>query len=269
MRQDRRIADGEPYFEERGSGEPVLFIHGLGSSMRDWRPQMDFFSRTHRVISYDVRGHGGSPVPAEPYDMRALASDAARLLEQRGAAPAHVVGLSMGGAIAFQLLADRPDLIRSAVITNSAPELILRTVAQRGAILVRIAIVSTLGTRAMGTVLARRLFPGDGGAKLRRAFIDQVGSMGRKPYIYALRAMVGWSVADSLASMDRPVLILASDRDYSAVALKRAYAARMPRAEVVVVPNARHALPVERPDEFNAAVSRFLARNAGSPQSAA
>ncbi len=262
---DQPIASGEPFVEERGSGEPVLFIHGLGSSMRDWRPQMDFFSRTHRVISYDVRGHGGSPVPAEPYDMRALAADAARVLERRGAAPAHVVGLSMGGAIAFQLLADRPDLVRSAVITNSAPELILRTVAQRGAILLRIAIVSTLGTRAMGTVLARRLFPGDGSAKLRAAFIDQIGSMGRKPYIYALRAMVGWSVTDRLARMDRPVLVLASDQDYSPVALKREYAAKMPRAEVVVISNARHALPVERPEEFNAAVSEFLARNAGAP----
>lgn len=269
MLQGRRIANGEPYFEERGSGEPVLFIHGLGSSARDWKAQIEFFSRTHRVLAYDVRGHGRSPAPRERYDMRALAADATRLLEQHGAVPAHVVGLSMGGAIAFQLLADRPDLVRTAVITNSAPELILRTLAQRTAILARIAIVSTFGTRAMGAVLARRLFPGEEGAKLRAAFVEQVGAMGRRPYIYALRAMVGWSVADNLARMDRPVLILASERDYSPVALKRAYAAKMPRAEVVVIPDARHALPVERPDEFNAAVSRFLARNAGSPPSAA
>lgn len=266
---DRPNASGALHFEERGTGQPILFIHGLGSSTRDWAPQMDFFSRTHRVIAYDVRGHGRSPAPTTRYGMRELAMDAAQLLEKRGAGPAHVVGLSMGGAIAFQLLADRPDLVRSAVIVNSAPELILRSAAQRRAIFARRAIVSTLGTRAMGAILARRLFPGPEGAALRAAFVDQIGAVGRRSYLYALDAMVGWSVRDALGRMDRPVLVLVSGRDYSPVAVKREYAAKMPRAEVVVIPDARHALPIERPAEFNAAVAEFFARHASAPTRAA
>lgn len=265
---DQPIASGEPYVEERGAGEPILFIHGLGSSTRDWTPQLDFFSRTHRVLAYDVRGHGRSPAASRQFDMRELAADAARLLEKRNAHPAHVVGLSMGGTIAFQLLADRPDLVRSAVITNSGPELILRTPEQRRAIRARVAIVSTMGTKVMGMLIARKLFPGPRNASVRAAFVDQIGSMKRRAYLHALRAMVGWSVTDRLARMDRPVLVLASDQDYSPVALKREYAAKMPRAEVVVISDARHALPVERPEEFNAAVSEFLARNASAPPQA-
>jgi pimeloyl-ACP methyl ester carboxylesterase len=75
-----------------------------------------------------------------------------------------------------------------------------------------------------------------------------------------MRAIVGWSVAGRLGEIDIPTLVIAADQDYTPVAAKEAYVAKMPRAELVVIRDARHAVTVERPAEFNAVVAAFLAR---------
>src|SRR6266545_4358239 len=85
------------YYEVNGKGQPLLFIHGLGSSARDWESQVQEFSRTYQVITFDLRGHGQSDKPAGPYTMSMFASDAAALLKRLGIESANVVGLSLGG----------------------------------------------------------------------------------------------------------------------------------------------------------------------------
>jgi len=113
------------YYEEQGSGPPLLFIHGLGSSARDWDQQIpEFSSRGYRVIAFDLRGHGQSDKPPGPYTLPLFAADTAALLERLGvdpANPAHVVGVSLGGGVAFQLAIDRPALVKTLTIVNSAP----------------------------------------------------------------------------------------------------------------------------------------------------
>ena len=74
-----RCRDINVYYEIAGAGDPLLFIHGLGSSHRDWEPQVAFFSRHYQVITYDVRGHGKSDKPKGPYSVSQFAADAAEL----------------------------------------------------------------------------------------------------------------------------------------------------------------------------------------------
>ncbi|HVF40381.1 MAG TPA: alpha/beta hydrolase, partial [Gemmatimonadaceae bacterium] len=117
----QRVRDIDVHYEIAGQGEPVLLIHGLGSRSEDWEEQVPAMAEHFRVITYDVRGHGRSSKPAGPYSVAESAADAAALLEALHVGPVHVVGLSMGGMIAFQLMADRPELVKSAVIVNSGP----------------------------------------------------------------------------------------------------------------------------------------------------
>ncbi len=70
----------DTYYEVTGEGEPLLLIHGLGSSLRNWELQVDYFAEKYRVITYDLRGHGRSSKPPGPYSMRGFAEDAAALL---------------------------------------------------------------------------------------------------------------------------------------------------------------------------------------------
>ncbi len=255
-------ADAELHYEERGAGAPILFLHGLGSSAEAWAPQLDHFSAKYRCIALDARGSGLSrdlAHPHGPFSLRTFARDAATLLERTGAAPAHVVGLSMGGMIAFQLAVDSPRSVRTLTICNSAPAVVPRTPREHAALLSRKLMARVLGPKAMGKMLAPRLFPKPEQAALRASFIESMARNDRRAYLATTNAIVGWSVEGRIGEIEAPALILAADGDYTPVASKEAYARRMKDARVVVAPNARHAFPVEDPDRFNAYLEEFLA----------
>src|SRR5258708_20585844 len=87
------------YYEVSGQGQPVVLIHGLGSSTRDWEEQVPEFSRNYQVITFDLRGHGRSEKPAGPYQIPVFAADLASLLQPLGVAPAHTASLPLRRAV--------------------------------------------------------------------------------------------------------------------------------------------------------------------------
>lgn len=249
------------YYEVAGAGQPVLFIHGLGSSTRDWERQTPFFSQQFQVITFDVRGHGRSQKPPGPYSVPLFARDTAGLIEALGVGPAPVVGISMGGMIALQLAVDRPDLVKSLVVVNAGPELVVRTRKDRWQIFLRF-LIARLGMRRMGQVLSERLFPKAEQADIRSQFVARWAENDQRAYIDAMRALVGWSVTEHLAHITCPTLVVAGDEDYTPVAAKEAYVAKMPQAELLVIEDSRHATPIDQSQAFNEAVLAFLQRQA-------
>jgi 3-oxoadipate enol-lactonase len=263
-----RVGDVDLYYEVTGRGQPVLLIHGLGSSSRDWEWQVPALAERYQVITFDVRGHGRSAKPPGPYSIPQFAADTAGLLAalpapggegQAGAVPAHVVGISMGGMIAFQLAVDAPHMVKSLVIVNSGPELVARTFKEKMAFRQRIAIVQLVGMRKMGEVIGKGLFPKPEQAAVQQEFVARWAENDKRAYLCALRALMGWSVADRLGAIDCPALVVSADQDYTPVSAKEAYVARMQRAELVVIPDSHHATPVDQADRLNAAVLDFLA----------
>jgi pimeloyl-ACP methyl ester carboxylesterase len=252
------VNDINLHYEVNGNGQPLVFIHGLGSSARDWELQAAEFSRTFKVITFDLRGHGQSDKPQGPYSMSLFASDTAGLLQALGIESANVVGLSLGGGVAFQLAIDSPALVKRLVIVNSAPELVVRTFKDRLMVWQRFAIVKLLGMRKMGEVLSKRLFPKPEHADLRATFVERWTENDSRAYQDAMRAMIGWSVMDKLGSIRCPTLIVTADQDYTPVAVKEAYTKLIPSAKLLVISDSRHATPVEQPQKFNAAVMDFL-----------
>jgi 3-oxoadipate enol-lactonase len=252
------LGDLNTYYEKHGGGEPVLLIHGLGSSTQDWEPQVKALERQFTVFTYDVRGHGKTAKPAGRYTVPQFAADAARLIGQLGMGPVHVVGLSMGGMIAFQLAAHHPELVRSLIIVNSGPEMVLRTWREKSAIMQRKLIVRLMGMRKMGEVLAERLLPAPEHATLRQEFAARWARNDKSAYLRALSALVGWSVMAELPQILCPVLVVTADQDYTPVAWKQMYTARMPHASLVVIPESRHMMPIEKPGLFHATLIPFL-----------
>lgn len=248
-------------YEVDGEGTPLLFIHGLGSCTLDWEHQVAAFAKTHKVITYDLRGHGNSDKPPGPYSIKLFAADAAGLLRALGVQSAHIVGVSLGGGIAFQLAVDEPALVKTLTIVNSYPEMILRTFKEKFGMWLRFFIVRTKGIPRMGAILAPRLFPGPDQGALRDTFVQRFSRNDKKAYLETLRSLVGWSVTDKLGAIACPVLVVSADQDYTPIAMKEAYVAKIPRAKLVVVPDSRHGLPMERPEQFNAVLAEFLAAN--------
>ncbi|MCC6299600.1 MAG: alpha/beta hydrolase [Anaerolineales bacterium] len=250
----------EIYYETAGKGQTVLLIHGLGSSVRDWEMQIPAFAKSYQTVAFDLRGHGGSQKPQGPYSMSLFAKDAAELIKSLGGAPVHVVGISLGGMVAFQLAVDHPDLVKSLVIVNSGPEVIVRTMKDRWNVFLRFAIVRLLGMRKMGEVLSKRLFPKAEQDNLRDTFVERWAENDPRAYADTLRAIVGWSVADRIRNITAPTLVVAADGDYTPVSAKEEYVSKMQNAKLVVIQDSRHAVPVEKPEEFNRTVMEFLAK---------
>ncbi len=249
------------YYEIHGEGQPLLFIHGLGSSARDWEFQVTEFSKSYKVITLDLRGHGQSDKPAGPYSMSMFAADTVGLLKALGIDSPHVVGLSLGGGVAFQMAVDASLPIKSLVIVNSTPELLVRTFKDRMMVWQRIAIVKLLGMRKMGEVLSKRLFIKPEQEDIRQMFVTRWAENDQRAYLHAMRALVGWSVSAHIGSIKCPTLIIAADQDYSPLSVKEAYTAKIPGAQLAVISDSRHATPVEHPQEFNLVLKKFLAEH--------
>lgn len=256
-----RVNGIDLYYEITGKGAPLLFIHGLGSSTRDWEEQVNYFASHYQVIVFDVRGHGKSAKPNGPYSMKLFASDTAKLLQYLGITRPHVVGISMGGMIGFQLAISQPQMLKSLVIVNSQPEFIVRTCKERIQVWQRFLTVRLLGMRMLGKLLAKRLFPKPEHENLRRVFIRRWATNDPRAYRESMQAIVGWSVMEQIGDIDCPTLVIASDADYTPLRTKQAYVEQLPHGELVVINDANHAVPVERPEQFNAVLEAFIGKH--------
>lgn len=206
----------------------------------------------------DLRGHGNTEKPKGPYSMAMFAQDIAGLIIELEEKPAHVVGLSLGGGIAFQLAIDHPDLVKTLTIVNSFPELVIRSFKDRLNAWQRFAIVKVLGMKKMGEILSERLFPKEEHGELRELFVQRWAENDPRAYAASMQAMIGWSVMDRLNTIKCPTLIITADHDYTSVESKQEYTKLIPGAELAVIQDSRHATPVEHPDEFNRVLMSFL-----------
>jgi pimeloyl-ACP methyl ester carboxylesterase len=114
-RDDIRLA----YVEDGLGSPPLVFIHGGLSSHHAFEPQLDHFSRTHRVLAPDLRGHGRSAIPDGPYSIETLADDVAVVCLNAGVADAVVVGHSLGGLVGLELARRHGNLVRALVLVES------------------------------------------------------------------------------------------------------------------------------------------------------
>ncbi len=118
-----RIGHYDIHYVEQGEGTPIVLIHGLAGDLSAWKPQIESLSARYRVIAFDNRGAGRSTQVDEPITTADLAGDTIGLMEHLGVSAAHIVGRSMGGAIAQIIALERPDLVRSLVLCASFAKL--------------------------------------------------------------------------------------------------------------------------------------------------
>ncbi len=252
------FSDLSMYYELNGNGHPLILIHGLGSSSRDWEKQVEAFSKSSKVITLDLRGHGRSSKPPGPYNITMFAEDTADLIRALGVSPVHIVGISMGGMVAFELAINNPQLIRSLVIVNSYPEMRVETLKEHIQVWRRFFFLEIFGMRGTGMILSRHLFPFPEQAELSKVFVQRWAENDKRAYRESLRAIINWDVEAYLGEIRCPVLVVASDRDYMPLEEKGEYTSKIPNAKMVVIENSRHAVTAERPNQFNAVVGKFL-----------
>jgi len=107
------------HYTESGEGTPLLLLHGLGGSHEIWLPVIPELAKSHRVVAADHRGHGASAKPRGSFSIRLFVEDWVALMEALRIDRAHVLGLSMGGAIAMRLAAEHSERVRSLVLVDT------------------------------------------------------------------------------------------------------------------------------------------------------
>lgn len=253
-----RINDINMHYEVHGDGEPLLMLHGLGSSRDDWENQVPVFAEHFKVITPSLRGFGDTDKPSGPYSVRQYADDAFALMDHLEIEQPHLLGFSMGGAIAFQMAVDCQHRIRSMVILNSQPSFELDHWRKHWLALVRIIMANFMGMQRTTRFVSKRLFPEPHQEHLRKRMLERHGNNDKNAYLAALNALKGWSVTDWVAGIHVPTLVIAAEEDYTPVEEKERFVANMPNAALKVIRNSRHATHFDRPETFNRMVVEFL-----------
>lgn len=247
------------YFTDSGGqGDPLLLLHGLGSRGTDWQPQIDSLGSEYRVLALDFPGHGDSEVFAGPISMAVLAEDALALLDHLGIDLVHVAGLSLGGMVALQILADSADRLRSITVINSGPGLASGRWRMQLLLVLRTLLIRGFGLRTLAKRIAPKLFPRADQQPLRARFLQSVAAADEKTYLNTLRAIGAFDVWRDIAGSSVPALILSADNDYTPVSYKSEYAATMGSAQLSVIENSGHASPMDQPDQCNTKIRAFL-----------
>lgn len=245
-------------YVREGQGIPVLLLHGLGSSTQDWQPQINELARYAEVWALDLRGHGASDPLRAPTTVAEMAQDVAEFIGRMGLQGCVLVGISMGGMVGFELVARHSTMVAALVAINSAPSFPLDSLKVRLQVGLRLMIIRVLGLKLLGRMVARKLFPYEIQQPLRKRVALRLANNDRASYLYAIKAIMGWSCLPQINQVDLPILVVAGDRDYTPLAFKQAYTEQLLNAELAVVCDSGHATPLDQPEQLNVLLKRFI-----------
>ena len=257
------------YFEEAGSGTPIIFVHEFGGSYRSWEPQMRFFARSHRCITFAARGYPPSAVPSavDAYSQLQAVHDIASVMDAAQIDRAHVVGLSMGGFAALHFGLELPARALSLVVAGAGYGAEKQFEAHFRDVSLEVAKQFELQgskqfaeTYALG---ASRVQFQNKDPRGWREFADLLGehsSVGaantmrgvqvRRPSLYDLEAR--------LRTMRVPTLVMSGDEDDHCLQPGIFMKKTIPACGLVVLPKTGHTLNLEEPELFNRFVGDFI-----------
>lgn len=245
-------------YEINGSGTPVIFLHGLGSSADDWALQVPVFAERHRVITLDLRAHGQSGV-RQPLTVDAMASDVAGLLAQLNTGPAHVIALSLGGCVALALGIHHPECVRSLTLVNTFAKFPITSWRGLQRAVQRFWLLQFRPIQELAQFVAAGLFPHPDQRWLYEAAVMSLSKNSRQAYWAALHAIRRFDARARLKDIRCPTLVMIGERDTTVPRVAGEYLAQaIPGARRFLMPNSGHASPMDQPEMFNAEVLEFL-----------
>ncbi len=257
------------YFEETGSGTPIVFVHEFAGDHRSWEPQVRFFSRYFRCITYAARGYVPSDVPSDPsaYSQQHARDDVIAVMDHLGLDKAHIVGLSMGGFATVHVGITYPHRTLSLVIAGcgygSEPSQKARFRSEAEGVADNIE-------RLGGKYLAEQYALGPARVQLQnknprawREFADQLAQHSTQGSALTMRGVQAqrpslWELKDAIAKIEVPALIVTGDEDEPCLEASLFLKRQIMSSALVVLPRTGHTLNIEEPDAFNRALSEFL-----------
>jgi 3-oxoadipate enol-lactonase len=244
-----------------GSGEAVVLAHAIGCDHRMWDDLASSLAPRFRVVTFDARGHGASPVPPRPYTLEAMADDVRAVLDQLGIRKAHWVGLSMGGMMGQAFALGHPERLGRLVLANTTSSY---GPGGRATWEARARLVEEGGIAAIRDAVAQRYFSDN----YRRQhpenvnrFMERVLQTPVEGYLGCCDAIAALDYSAALPKIRARTLVIAGGADVGTPpAMSEAIARAIPGARLQVLPGAAHLSAIEQPRDFGAVVSTFLSQ---------
>ncbi len=238
------------YYEDNGSGSPILLSHGYSATAQMWRGQVAALKDRYRVVTWDMRGHGQSDSPDDPsqYSEEATCDDMAAILKELGIEKAVIGGLSLGGYMSLAFNVRHPEMVRALMLFDTGP-----------------GYKNPKGREAWNeTAYAReRAFNEKGLDALGRGAEVQVAQhRSAKGLGLAARGMLAQfdsRIIESLETISVPTLVLVGENDQPFLGATEYMVNKIPGAQKAMIPNAGHAANIDQPAAFNEAVEAYLA----------
>lgn len=242
-----------------GSGdETILLLHSVGLDHSFWDVITEDLEEDYRVLRPDMRGHGDSLVPDEPWSMRDVADDVAALVRDLGVGPVHVVGQSFGGLVAQELVLGHPELVSSVVISGSS---CTTSPAERPTFLARASDAREGGMAAVAQRAIDRWFTDDFmSSQVVGRVRERLLSNTVDGWANTFGAIADHNTLEQLRGVRLPVLVVTGDADVAtppAMSLEMAEA--IPGAQLQILDGVPHMGPFERPDVFVPLIRSFVA----------
>jgi pimeloyl-ACP methyl ester carboxylesterase len=266
-------ADGvKLYYEEVGAGTPIVFVHEYAGDYRTWEPQLRYFGRAHRCVTYSQRGYPPSDIPGDPtrYSQDIARDDVIALMDALGTQQAHIVGHSMGAYTALHVGMRYPQRCLSITAAGcgwgSSPDAAQREgmkvlAAETGKMFAEQGIAKAAATYADAPMRQTHKHKDPRGwAEFARMLAEHSAEGHAHTMLnLQLKRPTLWEMEQDLKALNLPLLVIVGDEDHpcldGSLFLKRTVAT----AGLLVVPRSGHTITSEEPAVFNAAVAELLA----------
>src|SRR5450759_3271684 len=247
------------YYEVHGSGPPLLLTHGYSSTSQMWQGQIEALSKHHKLVLWDMRGHGRSDYPgdASAYSEALTVADIAALLDEVGASSAIVGGLSLGGYMSLAFHRAHPERVRALLIIDTGPG--FKKDDAREAWNRRAHDIGDRFEREGLAVLKS--------ASPERSTVSHRDAAGLARAARGMLTQRDARVIESLPGIKVPSLVVVGADDRPFLAASDYMATKIPGAKKVVIPAAGHAVNIDQPQAFIDAVLPFLDGLPGSATS--
>lgn len=257
------------HVEQTGEGHPIVFVHEFGGDQRSWEPQVRFFSRRHRCVTFNARGYAPSDIPetVAAYSQKRAVDDIVDVMDALDIEKAHIVGLSMGGFATLHFGLDHPDRALSLVVAGAGYGAEKQYQDYFRSISLEVAkqfeaqgSEAFSHTYAMAAArIAYLVKDPRGWAEFRQALGEHsaLGSANTMRGVQADRPSI-YDLEDRLAKLAVPTLVITGDEDdhclQPGIFLKKT----IPASGLAILPKSGHTLNLEEPAAFNALVAEFL-----------
>ena len=253
----------ELYYEVHGQGEPLLCVMGLAADTLSWLPQLQSFGERHRTVIFDNRDVGRSSMAGGPYEIRDMAQDALALADGLELESFHLLGVSMGGAIAQEMGLAAPERVNTLTlaVTFPAGSAYARKLAEAWGSRVQRMTREQRVDELLLLTMSEAWFEDTGTVEwLRGVMLDHPHPQPADAFARQIDAASRHDARDRLGSLTMPVHVIGAERDILVPVWKSHEVAELiPGSKLTVLERAHHGITLERAEEFNAAVLDFIA----------